>query len=245
MRKNIVYILTLAFLSFVPDAFADGADGNCYDDNACISSLLEETLENLENKSWRDQGYRDLAEMYVLQNRPGEALNAIAKINNPDTRAMAIRKSATAVSEIEVTDPEKTIMFEMFEQASKAIQHHPSMEIALTYLSIAMAEAGLFEEAVNAVPDITNVSLRNKAYAEIAEVQARHKNGTLAIQNIKKIETESFRNQAAKRVAGVLAEHNDFKSAVQITEIISNSAHKAAALQGILGLRIQKNKGEK
>ncbi len=206
---------------------------------SCLADDLSNTLAILDNKRWSDQGFRDLAEILILDNQPAQAREAIQKIEDPDTRAMAIRKSGMALADAPMTETQKKNSFIMLKEEANAIEHKPSMGIALTYIAIAESESGFYEDAVKSVPIIDNVSLRNKAYAEIAEVQARVGLGDMSLPNVERIETLAFKNQVAKRISGVLAENNDIENAYKAIKLISNDAQKAAALQYLATIMVK------
>ena len=60
---------------------------------------IENIAATIDNKGWRDKTYRELAKSYITEGYTDKAINLIAKIETPDTKAMTIRGIGMAAAD--------------------------------------------------------------------------------------------------------------------------------------------------
>ena len=235
----ILYILPFcASLLSIQHAQASTCSIN---DRPCIIENLEETAATIENKSWRDQTYRELAKTLAFDGKNKEAIALIDKIETPDTKAMTIRGIGMAIAESKQSREKYLETFIALRAKAEKITHPPSYAIALTYIAMAQAFAEDNEGAWKTASDMKNDALRHKAYGETAEIQAEKGNFEAAMKSIGFIESEAFRNKAYAIVSKIFTETKNedevpiyLEEALGAAEAISNPYKKAKAIQNIL-----------
>ncbi|MCC6598289.1 MAG: hypothetical protein IT559_05830 [Alphaproteobacteria bacterium] len=204
------------------------------DDRACVLEMLRTEAGKIENKSWRDQTYRELAKSYAFDGELDKALALIDQIETPDTKAMTIRGIGMAAADKKLTPAEYTALFTALHEKAKTITHPPSHAIALTYIAMAQAFAGQDDAAWETAAAMENSALRHKAYGETAEIQAERGAYDLAIKSIGFIDDQSYRNKAFNTVSKIFADGRYYQHALGAAEKIENAYMKAQALQYIL-----------
>ena len=148
---------------------------------------------------------------------------------------MTIRGIGFAAADNKWTDSVryKTLFTNLTAEAEK-IEHKPSYAIAYTYIAMAQAFAGDDEGAMATATSMTDQALRNKAFAESAEIQAERGNSDAAHLSISKIDSLSFRNKAYNIVANIFTKSGDLKNAYKAAHKIENAYTKSQALQKIV-----------
>ena len=200
-------------------------------DHICMTKYLAGLATQIEKDDWRDQTYRELAKSMAANGRSLEAIPYIAKITNPDTKALTIRgigMEAAMVGKV----PEN--LFKELRVEAEKIEHPPSYGIALTYIAMAQAFAGEDAGAKLTASQMQNEDLRNKAYGETAEIQAEKGKFGLAMESISYIVSTSFKNKAYKTVSRIFAEDRKYQEAFDTAINISNPVMQAEAVQYIL-----------
>lgn len=228
MNAFIALILFCLFLA--APAFA----GCAVDDRVCIIDSLRSAAEEIEQQSWRDQTYRELAKTLAAEGRYDEAIAVIDSIANPDTQAMSIRGIGMAAAEHHASVPAYTALFKKLRTRAERIDHPPSHAIALTYIAMAQAFAGDDQGAWATAADMDNDALRHKAYGETAEIQAEQDKFDEAMTSIDFIESEAYRNKAYSITSKIFADGGHLAHALRAAEHITNPYKRASALQYVL-----------
>ena len=204
------------------------------DDRSCILKQIEAESAQIENTSWRDQTYRELAKTKAFEGDMDGALAVIDKIETPDTQAMTIRGIGMAAADLKLPQEQYDSLFTRLRAKAESIEHPPSYAIALTYIAMAQAFAGDNEGAWKTASEMKNDALRNKAYGETAEIQAEAEDAAAAMKSIGFIQSLAFRNKSYVIVSKLLADRGKFEGALQAAMKIDNAYKKANALQYVL-----------
>lgn len=199
-------------------------------DIVCLLTLLKDTTEDIEEPRWKDQTYRELAKLLTKNKNVDSAIELIALIGNPDTKAMTIRGIGMAAAETDMTQEQYNELFEKLRDEAEDIEHAPSYAIALTYIAMAQAFAGDDDGAMRTAADMKNDALRNKAYGESAEIQAERGDIQAAMTSIAAIESDAFRNKAYRTISKIFADRNQFDNAIESSMAIDNSYQRSQAL---------------
>ncbi|HOO81589.1 MAG TPA: hypothetical protein PK513_03710 [Alphaproteobacteria bacterium] len=230
-----VGILTLSLFPYAAGALR--AAGCLAQDRACILKEIETESAQIENTSWRDQTYRELAKTKAADGDMDGAIALIDKIETPDTQAMTIRGIGMAAADLKLEKAAYDALFTKLRTRAEKIEHPPSYAIALTYIAMAQAFAGDNEGAWKTASEMENDALRHKAYGETAEIQAEVGNAHAAMKSIGFIDSIAFRNKAYAIVSKILADRKDFDGAMAAAMTITNPYKKAKALQYILDVQ--------
>lgn len=229
----IQFFSFVILFSFAP-AFAEASAVCKASDRACIITMLDAQAQDIDNKMWRDQTYRELAKTLAFDGRHDEAIALVYKIQTPDTQALTVRGIGMAVAETNVSKDVYDDVFAKLRVASETIEHLPSYAIALTYIAMAQAFAGDNDGAWATAADMENDALRHKAYGETAEIQAEKGNYAAAMKSISFIESDAYQNKAYSLTTKIFADAKLFDDALGAADNISNAYKKATALQYIL-----------
>ncbi len=230
-KLTLVVIMTLGGWSAAVSARAQSC---AYKDRGCVIDMLEATAATIENQSWRDQTYRELAKTLATDNNIDRAVGLMEKIITPDTKAMTIRGIGMVIAEKKLPEPEQTAAFIKLRESAEKITDPPSYAIALTYIAMAQAFGGDNEGAWATAASMKNDALRHKAYAETAEIQAEAGNFNAAMRSIELINSQSFQNKALLSVTKILSDHEFYDEALKAAAAISNPYEKTSALQYVL-----------
>lgn len=230
MRSLLSLLFTFLFLYAGPVYSQTCAS----EDRACILKELQQTAALIDKDLWRDQTYRELAKTLAFEGEFEQALNLIDKIESPDTQALTIRGIAMETAEREMPAASFREAIQKLREKANAIDHAPSYAIALTYIAMAQAVAKDHDGAWATAADMENAALRNKAYAETAEIQAEQGNYIAANKSIQLIDNLAFRNKAYTLVSKILADQRLYEEALQSAYAITNNYKKASALQYLL-----------
>lgn len=224
----------LAAASAAPASTPASAAACRANDKPCILKELETLAPGIDNKSWRDQTYRELAKSYTHDNNEDAAIALIAKIETPDTKAMTIRGIGFAAADHNWDKARYDTLWAKLSAEAKKIDHAPSQGIAWTYIAMAQAFAKQDAEATKTALAMENEALRHKALAENAEIQAERGDFTAAMASIGHIGSASFRNKAYRIVAKIFTEDDRLQEAYDTAAKIDNPYTRGQALQAIL-----------
>ena len=204
-------------------------------DKPCVMKQIEMTAQQIEDKSWRDKVYRELAKSYASENMTDKAIALIAQIETPDTKAMTIRGIGMAAADLKWADKTKyDSLFTTLKGEAVKITHPPSNAIAYTYIAMAQAFAGDDKGAMATALGMENPALKHKALAETAEIQAERGDLTQALKSIEAIDSVAFKNKAYATVAHIFTKQGQLDEAYQSAMKIENAYKKTEALQDII-----------
>ena len=231
MRITLLFLFVIFFIT--PSIAEEHTPCAIKDRNCVLDELLSEA-QSIENKSWRDQTYRELAKTLAFDGRVDEAIAVISRIKSPDTQAMTIRGIGMAVADNALPEAKYDAAFKKLRATAETITHPPSYAIALTYIAMAQAFANDDAGAWATAADMENDALRHKAYGETAEIQAEKGKFDEAMKSISAIESSAFRNKAYAIVAKILADKKHLDEALKSARSITNAYKKAQAIQYVL-----------
>jgi len=203
-------------------------------DRNCIIQKLIATSDTIENASWRDQSYREIAKTLAADGNYDQALALWEKIENPDTKALTIRGIGMAAAEHNLDQAAYDALFKALRDKAEMITHPPSYAIALTYIAMAQAFAGDNDGAWATAASMKNDALRHKAYGETAEIQAEAGDVVAAMKSIGFIESVAYRNKSFALVAKILSDQTLFDEALIAIEAMDNAYKKAKSYQYVL-----------
>jgi hypothetical protein len=241
---TIVFLLLIGVAAHNP-AYAQNDTPCTIDNKNCILKQLHAFSKNIDQQGWRDQTLRELAKSYAADGRIDSAIALIAEITTPDTKAMTIRGIGMEMAGLSYSKERLDREFAKLHEQAALITHPPSHAIALTYIAMAQAFAGDNEGAWKTAGGMENDALRNKAYAETAEVQAEHGNYDAAIKSIGLIDNEAFRNKAYGTISKIFADRALLDESYQSALKISNAYNKTQAMQYMLDRQKAFERGEK
>ncbi|NCC21460.1 MAG: hypothetical protein EOM26_03250 [Alphaproteobacteria bacterium] len=223
--------LIFAFLACLPRAEAAPCPGG---DRACLLNQLNESISAIGETAWRDKALREYAKTLAFDGRMDEAISLIARIENPDTKAMTIRGIGMAASDIRLPAEQREALWSQLHAEAAKIGHDASHAIALTYIAMAQAFAGDDDAATRTASSMENSALRNKAFSESAEIQAERGDFATAMDSIGRIDSEPFRDKTFRIVSEVFAKRGAFGDAAATVDKIGNATLRAEAIQSIL-----------
>lgn len=189
----------------------------------CLLDDLEEQIPAIKRQSWRDRAWREYAKSRAQLGETRAALEIIDRVKNPDTQAMTIRGIAMATAEAQKPVVDKKRIFDKLELSAEALEHKPSRRIAMTYIAAARAVAGTDKAAHTTARQIGNRDMRNKAYGEIAEKQAKAGRVAALRESLGKITDTTYANKQRKKTALLLAENNNPQAARELALAIENN----------------------
>lgn len=240
--KWVITCAGFAFFVFIanPAPAADPHQKTCGPtDTACLLPQLEDLSGLIENTSWRDQTYREIAKLYAAQGNTDTAIKIIPKINSDDTKALTIRGIGMALENQNLQQEKLTGIFLELRTAADKIEAAPSRAIALTYIAMAQAHTKDNAGALATAKSMTNAALRHKALGESAEIQAKRGELDVALESLAAIDDLSFRNKANGKVARAFANIGQFDNALTAAnKIETNPYEKSQALLYILAKQI-------
>lgn len=235
MSMFMPFFLVLAMLACGPARAEDASPPSCKaSDAACLLGMLESSTASVTEDQWRDNTYREIAKLYARQKRADKALPLIAKIKNPDTKAMTIRGIGMAAAKTDMTKPEFDDLFAKLSAEAAKIDHPPSHAIALTYISMAQAFAGLDDGAMKTAAAMDNAALRNKAYGEAGEIQAERGDIGAVMTSVKGIDDPGYRDKELRIISKVFADGKYFDHALTAAEEIKDPYQKSQAILYLL-----------
>lgn len=218
----------------IPEADAPAARPCAASDTSCLMTELAATAATIDNKTWRDQTYRELAKSYAHEGMEDAAIALIDKIETPDTKAMTIRGIGFAAADNKWAKARYNALWEKLSVQAKKIEHAPSQGIAWTYIAMAQAFAQDDAGATKTALAMENEALRHKALAESAEIQADRGDFKAAMDSIGHIGAASFRNKAYRTVAKIFTDDGRLQEAYDTAAKIDNPYMRAQAVQAIL-----------
>lgn len=207
-------------------------------DKTCLTDLLTATAADITENNWRDQTFREIAKLMTKQDRFDDALALIARVQNPDTRAMTIRGIGMEAAALRRDPAVLAPLFAQLRGAADAIDHPPSHAIALTYIAMAQAFAGDDDGATATAKSMENAALRNKAFAESAEIQAARQDLDAALVSISHIDDPAFRDKALRTIAKILSDNGHYDKALAAAQQISNNYQRAQAFLQLLARQV-------
>lgn len=229
MKFIVFMILALIAAPFTAKAACENANKSCIMEEIKANAVL------IENKSWRDTTYRELAKSYTYEGQEAKAIALIDMIKTPDTQAMTIRGIGFAAADGKWSDKARyDALFTALAEKAKAMTHEPSQAIAYTYIAMAQAFAGDDEGAFNTAKSMENEALRNKALGETAEIQAERGDYNEAMKSIEQIESLAFKNKAYGIIAHIFTKEGKLNEAYKAASKIDNPYAKAQAYQEIV-----------
>lgn len=232
-------IFTIAFILLLAAYPAMAQDIPCPpEDKNCLMAHLETLTGTISEQNWKDQTYRELAKLRAQEKQGEQAIALIAKIENPDTKAMTIRGIGMAAAETDLTPEAYTTLFAALRAEAEKIEHPPSYAIALTYIAMSQAFAGDDDGAMKTAQDMTNSALRNKAFAESAEIQAENGRFDEAMKSIAAIDDGAFRDKAYRTISKIFSDREKYEDALKSATTIENSYQKAQSVLYILAKQI-------
>ncbi len=232
MRALILGLILVAGIAH--GARAQEAAVCAIEDRACVIGELSAEADKIDNPSWRDQTYRELAKTLAYEKRYDDAFGILDKIENPDTKALTIRGIGMSAADIGLSPEEYKVLFTRLREYSNTIEHPPSFAIALTYIAMSQAFAGDDEGAWATAREMENEALRHKAFGETAEIQAEKGNVDAAMKSIGYIESAAYRNKSYSIISKILADDGRLAEALKAAQAVTNSYKKSDALQYVL-----------
>ncbi|MBX2835029.1 MAG: hypothetical protein KTR28_08675 [Micavibrio sp.] len=233
---TILKYLILAVIALPLPAIAQDGSQTCSikRDSACAFTLLENEANRIENVTWRDQTYREIAKLMAAEGMTERAVSYIAKIQTPDTKAMTIRGIGMAAAELAWDKARYDTLFTALRAEAERITAPQSYAIALTYIAMGQAFAGDDVGAWATAASMESDSLRFKAYGETAEIQAEQGKPDAALKSIGMIDSAAYRNKAYTTVSKIFAERGKYDEALQTAMPINNAYKKAEAITYLL-----------
>lgn len=229
-------ILCLILLAALP---ALAQDTPCSGkDKPCMLGQLEALTAKIDEPHWKDQTYRELAKLLAHEKQTEKAISLVARIENPDTKAMTIRGIGMEAAKTDMTPEEFAALFTALRTEAEKIEHPPSYAIALTYIAMAQAFAGSNDGAMKTALDMENAALRNKALGETAEIQAERGDLPHAMASIAAIESPAFRNKAYRTISKIFADREKYDEAMNAAMAIDNTYQKSQSVLYILARQI-------
>lgn len=231
-----VVFAALTFLcGFTPSATrAQDQEACAPTDKACLIQTLQALTPTIPGDSERDQTWRETAKIMTAAGMVDEAVALIPRIKNPDTQAMTIRGIGMAAAGLKLPKARQDKLFAALRGHADAITHAPSYAIALTYIGMAQAFAGDDAGAMATAASMSNASLRNKAYAETAEVQAERNDIEAVIQSINAIEDSGYKDKELYIITKIFSDRQQWAHAQRIAQLIVNPYQKSQAYLYIL-----------
>jgi len=245
-------LLFIALYTLTSPAYAD-ANASCAPLDGqpaldCAINALDALVPQINNPRWRDQSLREQAKILVRNGAVEKATNLISKITNADTQALTIRAIGIGMQDLTLDDEKKALNFDRLHEHATAIAHTGSQEVALTYIAIAEANAGLFQRALLTAEKLNTRSLRNKSYQEIAEVCSAEGQKDNAFFALERIDDPAFKNKAYGVIAAVFIKHQHNADALRAADYITDPYIKATSLLNIINtahLNASSNTGSK
>lgn len=204
----------------------------------CMLGLLDSTATAIPEKNWRDQTLRELAKLMAKKERYDDAVAILARIENPDTRAMTIRGIGMAAASLKKDPASYAPLFEKLAAEAAKIDHPPSHAIAQTYIAMAQAFAGDDAGATKTALAMENAALRNKGLAESAEIQAERGDLAAALASIGHIDDPAFRDKAHNLISKIMTNRGEYDNALAAAKKILNNYQRANAILHILARQI-------
>lgn len=237
-------IFSIVWLSLILTIFsplvakAQESDACAAADKNCLLTQIESLTAQITETHWKDQTYREIAKLLAAERQAERAIGLIARIENPDTKAMTIRGIGMEAAKLTLPTDEYEALFAALRTEAEKIEHPPSYAIALTYIAMAQAFAGDDAGAMRTANDMENGALRNKAHAESAEIQAERGDPDAAMASIGAIDSASFRDKAYRTISKIFADRQKFDESLQSAMAIENSYQKAQAVLYLLAKQI-------
>ncbi len=229
------FLITGLFIFVAPVAMAQDKVPSCAAmDRPCLMRQIQTLAPAINQQDWRDQTYRELAKTYSYEGDTDKAIALIEKIQKPDTKAMTIRGIGMAAASLKLPQGRYNVLFAKLTEEAKKITDVSAHGIALTYVAMAQAYAGDDRGARATAASMTNAALRNKAYAETAEIQAERGDVANATLSLDAIDASSFKGKALDTVSKIFVGKAMINEAYMMAMKIDNAYLKTKSLQRIL-----------
>ncbi len=212
-------------------------------DAGCLRDMIVRIAPAIDNNAWRDQTYRDTARIMATHGQGMDVIELVARIENPDTKAMAIRAIGMESAKLGWDQDRYSALFTALMAQAQEIDHPPSHAIALTYIAMAQAFAADDQGAMQTIALMENDALRDKAYAETAEIQAERHDWPAARESVRQIGNPAFINRALRSVADILARNGAYENALEAAISIENPYQKAQSVLHILAAQARAPEG--
>lgn len=200
----------------------------------CRLTEVENTIAEIESDRWRDSAYREIAKLHAAHQSYDQALAVIDRITSPDTQALTLRGIAMEIAANEERQETQDALFKRLHKRAEQINHPPSYHIALSYIAMGQAYADDLEGALATSTMIDNVSLRNKAYGETAEIMALEGDIEAIQQSLSLIVDDAFAAKSGRLISRILLENGFDEEAYEIALNIKDSYQKSQALLFLL-----------
>ncbi len=232
-----IFIIVLSFLVICAPAHAE--DTSCAaSDKACLLTELQNVTGQIEEVSWRDTTYREIAKLLVHEKRTDDAIALIKLIKSPDRQAMTIRAIGIEAAQLGYSREEYNALFTALRAEAEKIEHPPSYAIAVNYIADAQALSGDDESSLATAKSLDNAEMRNKALYDSAKIQAEAGRIDAAITGIQTMDDPGFRNKAFYNVSKIRADLADYEGALKLAEFITNDYQKAQSILYLLAKQI-------
>lgn len=212
------------------------------EDKSCLIKTLQTVTSAIPGDSERDQTWRETAKLMAAAGMIDEAVAIIPKIKTPDTQAMTIRGIGMAAAELKLPKEKLDALFKQLRAEADKISHAPSHAIALTYIGMAQAFAGDDAGAMATSASMTNAALRNKAYAETAEIQAERNDLPAVLKSIAAIDDSGYKDKELYIITRIFADRQQYANALEIANMVANPYQKSQSYLYILTKQIQPDK---
>lgn len=207
-------------------------------ERVCLLARLETLAATIDQQKWRDRTLRELAKTLAFDGHTDRALAQMRLIENPDTRAMAIRGIGMAVAERKTPAPDRDTIYTALRKEAELIAHAPSRAIALTYVAMAQAFAGDDEAARQTALTMENPALRHKALGETAEIEAQRGDIDQLKRSLAAIDDATYRSKSTLTVVKILARGRHFDAAAALVQTIANPTLQTEGVQFILDQQV-------
>lgn len=239
--KMWVILLTLFIMSAAP-ASAQAPAVCKPDDKTCLMQTLHTLTATIPGDSERDQTWRETAKLMAATGMIDEAVAIIPQIKTPDTQAMTIRGIGMAAAALKLPKEKQDALFAQLRTEADKITHAPSHAIALTYIGMSQAFAGDDAGAMATSASMTNPALRNKAYAETAEIQAERNDLPAVLKTIDAIDDSGYKDKELYIITKIFADRQQYANALEIAQRVANPYQKSQSYLYILTKQIQPDK---
>ena len=229
------FLITGLFIFVASPAMADDKVPTCTAmDRPCLMRQVQALAPTIDQQDWRDQTFRELAKTYAYEGDTDKAIALIEQIQKPDTKAMTIRGIGMAAASLKLPQGRYNVLFAKLTEEANKISDASAHGIALTYVAMAQAYAGDDNGARKTAATMTNAALRNKAFAETAEIQADRGDIANASLSLDAIDASSFKNKALDTVSKIFVGKAMINEAYTLAMKIDNAYLKTKSIQRIL-----------
>ncbi len=235
---RLLYFLAFTFFLITSAQAADAPPLCASGDNTCLFTALQNATKNIDNDRYRDQTLRDMSKLMIHEKNFPAAIDLFHQIKSADTKAMTLRGIGVATAETDFLESDKKNIYTNLIEAAEEITEEDSRVIALRYVAKGQALAGFDDDAHATMRMIDNRSQRDKAFEEIAEVQAKQDKLGEAVKSIAAIESPPYRDRAYGAISKIFVHKENYESAIKTAQMIETPYNRAQALLLILTAQI-------